>query len=333
MKTFLVASALSLCSLAAIAQQPQNPSGVPALPSDANMDLVASDLRTVARVAGVAEDLGRVRQVLLDILDSDIKTLRGPREDGTYQWASLQREEGGRVSDEKSVEYVFSEKVLREVTLTGANAYRVEVSVPKKRGTFQANNSVFVRNVIVDSTLFDGRTVHHEIPINVWVEPGDATGGPLPEIGKSVKALVELGVEKGDKQAVAKVSLVQAKLADDPNSPYYPAVTRLVAIRDLAAAKEINRGQLKNAADEALVALPGELEKRNAQLAAADEQRKQMAANGTMRGSIALGDATPDVVNELTEIQRLMNGTVAEQAEGRDRLTKLIAGLTPARVQ
>ena len=81
-----------------------------------------------------------------------------PRDDGTYQWASLQREEGGRVKDEKTVEHVSTEKELRYVTVTGANGYRVEVTAPQKRGTFAANNRVYVRNIIVDSTGFDGKT-------------------------------------------------------------------------------------------------------------------------------------------------------------------------------
>ena len=35
--------------------------------------------------------------------------------------------------------------------MTGPNGYRVEVTVPKKRGTFSANNRVYIRNVLVDS--------------------------------------------------------------------------------------------------------------------------------------------------------------------------------------
>lgn len=296
---------------------------------DQNIDMIASDLHALGRVAAVAEDLDRSRQVLLAITDSDIRTLRMPREDGTFQWASLQREEGGRVSEEKAIEYVHTEKELREVTVAGANGYRVEVTVPRKRGTFSSNNRVWVRNVIADITSFDGKTSHHEIPVNAWVNPGDSTGVALPEIGKSVKAMAELGVESGDKKAAAEVSLVQAKLVDDPNSPYFPAVRRLVQIRELIAARDMNRGNIRNAVDEALLSLPGELEKRAAEQAEAARVRRQMAEMGTTTGSINLGDATPDVVRELDEITRLLNGTVAEQEEGRKRLELLIAKLKP----
>jgi hypothetical protein len=292
-------------------------------PRDANIDMLAADLHALGRVAAVAEDLGRSRQVLLAIVDSDIHTLRGPRDDGTYRWASLQREDGGRVTEEKTIEHVYTETELRYITVTGANGYRVEVTVPRKRGTFSSNNRVWIRNVLVDSTAFDGRTTHHEIPVNAWVNPGDSNGVPLPDIGKSVKAVVELGVESGNKSAVAEVSLVQAKLVDDPNSPYFPAMKRLIQIRDLADDRDMNRGNLRNAIDEALLSVPGELEKRTAEQERLAEERRNP------KGSIAAGDATPDVVRELADVARLMSGTVADQTEGRARLQALLELLAP----
>ncbi len=298
--------------------------------TDKNVTMLANDLHAISRVTTVAKTLGDSRQVLLAITDSDVETLRMPRGDGTYQWASLQREEGGRVKEEKTVEQVSTEKELRYVTVTGANGYRVEVTVPKKRSTFSANNRVYVRNILVDSTAFDGKTSHQEIPVNAWVNPGDSNGVALADIGKSVKATAELGVESGNKAAVAEVAVVQAKLVDDPASPYYPAVKKLLQVRDLIAARDMNRGAIKNAADEALLTLPGELAKRTAEQDEAARMRQQMAANGTTTGAINLGDATPDVVNELDAIARMMAGTAQEQMDGRTRLDALIAKLKPA---
>lgn len=299
-------------------------------PRDEKAATLAADLHALGRIVAVAEDPARQRQVLLAIADSDIESLRVPRGDGTYQWAALERVEGGRVKDEKTIEHVYTEKELRYVTLTGDNVYRVEVIVPKKRGTFSANNRVYVRNVLVDSTGFDGKVSHHEIPIEAWVNPGDATGAPLPEIGKSVKATVELGVESGSKAAVAEVALVQAKLVDDPAGPYYPAVVKLLQIRDLTAARDINRGALKNTIDEAILALPGELERRAAEQARLADERRRMAESGQTRGAIGVGDATPDVINELSEIARLLGGTLQEQTDARARLDALAMKLRPA---
>ena len=322
MRRTIMTTPLLLLTLAAFAQQP-------AMPSDEKIQMLAADLHALGRITDVAKDLNDSRQVLLAITDNDILTIRESREDGTFKWASLQREEGGRVSDEKTIEHVYTEKELRYVTVTGANGYRVEISVPKKRGTFSANNRVWVRNVLVDSTGFDGKTTHHEIPVNAWVNPGDSNGVALPEIGKSVKAVAELGVESGNKAAVATVALVQAKLIDDPSSPYFPAAKRLLQIRDFIAAKNIDRGHLKNAIDEAKLALPGELEKRTADQQRAAEERRRMLETGEMKGSIAPGDATPDVLNELISISTLLGGTLEEQSEARTRLQTLLASLRP----
>jgi transposase-like protein len=317
-RRWFVAAALFFFAFAALAQSP-----------DPNQEMLADDLHALGRVTSVAENLNQSRQVLLAIVDNDIRTLRDPREDGTYRWASLQREEGGRVTEEKTIEHVHTQPELRYITLTAPNGYRAEVSAPRKRGTFAANNRVWVRNIIADITGFDGKITHHEIPVNAWINPGDAQGVALPDIGKSVKATFELGVESGDKQAVAEVALLQAKLVDDPNSPYFPAVKRLLQIRELAAARDMNRGQLKTAIDEALLALPGELEKRTAAQEEAARVRRQMAEMGTTTGSIQLGDATPDVVNELAEISRMMSGTLQEQTDARLRLQNLIGMLRP----
>lgn len=294
-----------------------------AIPADPKLDQVASDFRALSRVASLSDNLRDNRQVMLAIVDNDLDNLREKRSDDTYRWASLQREEASRVKDQKAIERVQTEKELREVTLTAPNAYRVEVSVPTKQSLISKNNRVYIRNVLVDSTGFDGKITHHEIPVNEWVNPGDAHGIPLPEIGKSVKAMVELGVESGDKHAVADVALLQAKLTDDPTSPYFPVVQRLLKTREVLTQKDLNRGFLKTTVDEALLSLPGEMEKRSAEQTAALERRKQST------GAIAAGDASPDVVAALQQISRLLGGNLQDQSDARAKLQALIDSLTP----
>ncbi|HVR37838.1 MAG TPA: hypothetical protein VMU84_01995 [Thermoanaerobaculia bacterium] len=312
---------LALLLLSAVSAFAQTPAATPA--PDPKITTLGSDLHALARIADLSKNLPDSRQVLLAIIDANVESMRTRRDDGTYQWASLQREEAGRVSDEKTIERVSTEQELRYVTISAPNAYRVLVTVPPKRSLVSANNRVYIRNVIVDSTGFDGKTTHQEIPVNAWVNPGDANGTALPDIGKSVKATAELGVESGEKRAVAEVALIQAKLVDDPNSPYFPAIRRLLQIRDIAAAKEIQRGPLKSTIDEALLSLPGELDKRAAEQARALEDRK--VANGT----ITPADASPDVVKAIEEVSRMLNGTLQEQSDARAKLQQLIETLHP----
>jgi hypothetical protein len=294
-----------------------------AQPADPKLETLAADLRALARVTALSQELERNRQVLLAIADDDIKSLREARADGTYRWASLQREEASRVKDEKAIEQVHTETNLRNVTVTASNAYRVDVTAPKKRGVLAENNRVFVRNVIVESTGFDGKVTHREIPVSSWVNPGDTNSVALPDIGKSVTATVELGVESGNKKAVAEVALVQAKLVDDPQSPYFPAVKRLHLIREALAEGEINRGRVKSAVDEALLALPGELEKR------AEDQKRMLEARAKATEIMGAGDVSPGVLSTLNEIARLLDGNAGEQAQARTRLAELIARLSP----
>ncbi len=291
--------------------------------ADPKIEQVAADFRTLSRIASLASNLNENRQVMLAIVDNDLENFREKRPDDTYRWASLQREEASRVKDQKSIERVSSEKELREVTLTAANAYRVEVSVPTKQSLLSKNNRVYIRNVLVDSTGFDGKITHHEIAVDAWVNPGDANGIALPEIGKSVKATVELGVESGDKHAVADVALLQAKLVDDPTSPYFPAVQRLLKTREVLTQKDLNRGFLKTTVDEALLSMPGEMDKRAAEQSAAAERRKQPI------GTITIGDASPDVLAALQEISHLLSGNLQDQADARTKLQVLITSLQP----
>ena len=323
MHRIILALALAAVPLVGFAQEQTTPARAE------KIEMVAADLHALGRIANLSDNLRDSRQLLLAITDQDINSLRMPREDGTYEWAELQRIEGARVKEEVTVEQVHSEETLRNVTVTAPNGYRVLVTVPQKRGVFAANNRVWVRNVIAESTDVRGKTSLHTIPVNAWINPGDANGVALPEIGTSVKATAELGVESGSKKAVAEVALLQAKLVDDPASPWFPAVRRLLQIREFAAASDINRGQLKTTIDEALLSLPGELEKRTAEQEEAARVRLQMATLGTTTGTIALGDATPDVVQEMSEIQRMLAGTLEEQSEARTRLDTLITTLKP----
>lgn len=300
-----------------------------AMPRDEKVEALAADLHAISRIADLADEIRDNRQVLLAMIDENIETFRDKREDGTYRWAALQREEGGRVSEEKAVQKVHTEKELQMISVTAPNAYRVLIIAPRKRNLVSANNPIFVRNILLESTGTGGVTTRHDLPVNVWVNPGDTHGVALPEIGASVRATVELGVESGNKAGVAQVALIEAKLVDDASSPYFPAVKRLLQLREITAAEHIQRGALKTIADEAILTIPGEMEARTAELQRAVDERKTMLTSGETKGAITAGDATPDVIHELSEIQRLLNGTLDEQAEARRRLQGLTDSLGP----
>lgn len=328
MKRIALALLLVCAAGVALAQSPEP--AVKANPSDSEkLTALSSDIRSLARVTELSTKLEDNRQVLNAITDAEIEALREPRPDGTYVFASLTRDEAKRVTESGSVERVSTEEQLDSVTVSSPRAYRLVVTVPKKRNMVSANVRVFVKNAVVDWTSFDGKTHRDEIAVDTWVNPGDSTGVALPDIARSAKATVRLGVDSGKKKAEAQVALLQAKLVDDPASPYFPAVSRLLNLQRLLGEEKLRKGDIKSAIDEALLALPGELDKRMAERAAAQAAREQLAASGTLKGTVAVGDATPDVVAELAAIFRLGAGTLEEQTEARNRLQHLIEQLTP----
>ena len=181
--------------------------------------------------------------------------------------------------------------------------------------------------MVADITRFDGSTFREDIPVNVWVNPKDTHGVLLPEIGKSVAVTVSLGVESGVGEAFTEVSLIRAKLVDDPASPWYSAVTRLLRIREALEAKDINRGLLKQAIDESLAAIPGKLEESLAQQRWEAQRRAELMQQGESTGTIKPGDATPDVIEALESVGRQMTGTLEEQLQAREKLQALIESL------
>jgi hypothetical protein len=88
--------------------------------------------------------------------------------------------------------------------------------------------------------------------------------------------------------------------------------------REVLTQKDLNRGFLKTTVDEALLSLPGEMEKRTAEQTASIERRKQSA------GAITVSDASPDVVAALQQISHLLGGTLQDQTDARAKLQTLI---------
>lgn len=291
---------------------------------DPRMEAVTTDLKALSRIATLVKNIYDTRQVMLAMVDENIEAFREPTGDGTYRWASLQREEASRVKRERTVDKVHTETNLTTFDLSASKGYRVLMMVPKKRGVFAENNPVFVRSVQVEWTEFNGRRHQQDIPVNEWVRPGDSHGIALPDIGKTTKVTLHAGIENSDKRAVAEAALLQARLVDDPANPNFPVVRRLMGIRALLDRDQIRRSDLKTAIDEAILAAPGELQKRFAETAAQASDRLALASSGELRGTVGFGDATPDVIAQLEEIGKLLSGNFEEQSRAREKLQALI---------
>lgn len=290
---------------------------------------IAVDFKAIYRMAEFCPEIETCAPVIRKVVEQNLDSLREPRKDGTYRWASFQRIEAGRVSAEKEVVKVSTESTLETIELTGKRSYRVVVTAPKKRSLVSSNNKVFVRDVVAETTGVDGKTRTTEIPVGVWVKPGDEHSVPLSEIAISARVRVNVGVESGTKKAIAQVALLEAGLVDDPLNPYHPAVKRLNVINTIVKEKAVSRGQLKAVAEEAVLELPGEMQKLMELREIGIKRMRQLAESGQATGTVAVGDATPDVIHELDKASKLLTGTVAEQEEGRKMLESLLQKLSP----
>lgn len=287
------------------------------------LERLSIDLRALDRITEMAPNIDAEDGLMMRIINDRIRDLREPRADGSYQWASLKREEASRDTKEEKIQRVYTEKESDTITFDGREGYRVEVEAPRKKSLFSANVKIFVKSIIIS-----GESGDREVPVSVWVDPGTTWGGPLPEILGSQQVKVLLGVETGREDGVAKVSLLRAKLVDDARSPYYPAVTKLLLIRDRLAGPT-DRAGLERAIDEALATVPGEVEKTLRLERERAEERVRMLEEGEVKGSVEPGDATPDVVLVLQEIDKRLSGNLEEQEAGRAALDDLIEKLVP----
>lgn len=293
-------------------------------PDATTLEMLAIDLRALARITEMADSIDDHDGLMRRIVDDRIHQLRSPRPDGSYRWASLQREEASRDSSEVKVERVFTESTLNSAKLDAHDGYRVEIEVPRKKSLFSNNERIFVSRIVLSGVGVREET----IPASVWIEPEDSWGVPLPEIVKSGEVIVELGVEAGGKSGVANVSIVRAKLVDDPANPYFPAVSRLLGIREELVGRT-DRSRLQRSIDEALATIPGEVDKTLALERARALERQRLLESGTITGTIRPGDATTDVLSVLDRIRKDLKGTLQEQEQARQSLDELIETLSP----
>ncbi|MFA6955464.1 MAG: hypothetical protein WC538_06285 [Thermoanaerobaculia bacterium] len=316
------------------AAQPVTPAPTPeqkeaSLLNEKKLSDIAVDFKAIARMAEFCDDLAPCAPVIRKVVEQNLDTLREPRTDGTYRWASFARIEANHTSLEKEILKVSTESTLDTIELTAKHVFRVVVSAPKKRNIVSSNNKIFVKGVVAEMTGGDGKVRTSEIPVGVWIAPGDSHSVPLDEIAASARVKVSIGVESGTKKAVASVALLEASLVDDAQNPYYPAVKRLNVINTIVKEKTVSRGQLKAVTEEAVLELPGEMQRMMELRDVNIKRMKQAAEAGQLTGMVAVGDATPDVVHDLASAAKLLSGTVAEQEEGRKALESLIQKLSP----
>ena len=279
---------------------------------------VADDAMVIDRVAEVSKrDLPR--DVLKRIANEDVDLLRGKRADGSYEFASWERFEAGRIS--KSFSVGSNQDKMETLELKGTWVYRLLVDVPAHRLLVRKNRPIWIERVDVDYVA-EGATQSQvqSFEVKAWLQPGDIKPIDLPVIARQVTAKVIATADPKGGYGNVDVALVQAKIVDKANSPYADAV---------ASAKAMLRA-LDNNEIPSIRAMAQRLE---GTLGAARPAASQVTVTAPAPAATAM--PAPDTASrvetqaELQLIEDLLTGNDTERRQGLDRLHQMIRRMRP----
>lgn len=287
---------------------------------------LAQTTNPVPRVAEDAIVLDRVAEaskrdlptdLLKRIVNEDIDLLRGRRADGSYEYATYERFEAGRVTSSHSVN-PRSDK-MATIEVRGANIYRVIVEIPSRRLLLRKNNPVWVERLDVDMVAGPNQLQRQSFEVKAWMQPGEIRPIDLPVIAR--QATVKVIATADEKQGYGNidVALVQARIVDLADSPYADAVTAAKAA--LRALENGEVAALRSASQRMRDAL--------------NVRRGEPVITATPASSVVdvvrplPGDAASrvEMQTELQMIEDLLTGSEAERRQGLDRLHQLIRRL------
>ena len=272
---------------------------------------VTDDAIAIDRV-GAASKRDLPRELLKRMIDEDLELLRGRRNDGSYQYASFERFDSGRISNSFSVQHRGENMEVLEVK--GAWVYRVMVEVPSRRLVVRKNRPVWVERVDVDYIAERGSSTERQsIEVKQWLKPGEFRPVDLPAIARQATVRVVASVEKDAGYGNVEVSLVKARIVDNADSPYADAV---------GSAKAVQRA-LENNDVPSLRAMA---QRMRSQLGGGPVARPSGSRVEVVAEAPAVVPPQPDpaIREELQTIEDLLTGNEQERREGMDRLHQLI---------
>lgn len=279
---------------------------------------VATDARVIDRVAEMSRN-DLPGDLLKRIVNEDIDLLRGKRADGTYQYASYDRMEGNRKSDTISVDPEHKESVLE---LRDAFAFRLIVSIPSRRMLVTKNHHIYIDRVEIETLpQKSSEKKFQTVKVDAWLEPGASKTIELDEIGRQAVARVYAHADK-DGYSNVTLTLVEARIFDEPSSPYADAVESAKAI--LKAIEHNDKPSIRAMAQRIAGRLPAE----PSVTAGAGSPPATIAAVPVVpQIDVTAGRGDAETLAELQAIEDLLTGTEVERRQGVDRLHQLVRRL------
>lgn len=281
----------------------------------AALQRVYADAIVIDRVAEASRrDLPE--DLLERIINEDIDLLRGKRADGSYEHATYERLEASRSSSSHSVQPRKNDE-MQQIEMRGSWIYRMIVESPSRRLLLTKNRPVFLDRVELQYISEGSSDTRREtITIGETLEPGGTRSIDFPEVARQATARLFARADAGEGYGNIEVTLVQARIVDNADSPYADAVSSAKAMLRAVDAREV----------PSIRAMAARLRDGLAQYQAVSTASPEPAAR-----SIEVVAPAVDVVlyTELQVIEDLLTGTDAERREGLDRLHQLVRKLRP----
>jgi hypothetical protein len=267
---------------------------------------VAEDARTVDRVAEASRrDLPR--DLLKRVVNDDIELLRGHRSDGTYEYAGFERFEAGRMTKSFSVQPRDERLEIR-----GSFVYRLQIDSPSRRMLVTKNRRIYLDRAEIEYIPVERSAAQktQEVKLDTWIEAGQTKSVDFESVAKNATVRVYAKADEKTGYGNLDLTLVEARVIDNADSPYADAV---------ASAKAILR-----ALDHDDVSSIRAMAKRMYNdLSVGPASAGQTAVRPTEVGP----HTDPEVLTELQAIEDLLTGTEAERRQGVDRLHQLVRKL------
>jgi hypothetical protein len=273
-------------------------------PAEIPIARVADDAKTVDRVAAASKH-DMPHDLLKRIVIDDIELLRGHRSDGTYEYAGFERFEWGRNSQSYSVQPRDEKLEIR-----GSFVYRLQIESPSRRMVVTKNRKIYLDRAEIEYIPIErGATQKTQsVKLDAWIEPGQSKNIDFDAIAKQATVRVFARADKDSGYGNLQLSLIQARVFDNKDSPYADAV---------ASAKAILR-----ALDHDDVA--------SIRAMATRMYNDLQPAAGPAPNSVAVTaqrNVDPELSTELQAIEDLLTGNEAERRQGLDRLHQLVRKL------
>jgi hypothetical protein len=271
----------------------------------------------VARVADDAKVVDRVAQaskrdlpsdLLRRMVNEDIELLRGRHSDGTYEYAGFERFEAGRTSKSFSVQP--SDQTL---DIHGSFVYKVQIESPSRRMLVTRNLKIYRDRAEIDYIPVErnGSQKTQTVKLDTWIEAGQTRSVDFEAIAKEATVRVFAHADQKTGYGNLELSLIEARVIDNSDSPYADAVASAKAIlraldHDDVASIRAMATRMRND----LQPTPG-----------------GAPPPSTATAVVEANKADPEILTELQAIEDLLTGTEAEKRQGMDRLHQLVRKL------